>query len=225
VPERDPARLALAGARPKLRPGNLSETNERANLDGLTRSELAGFRPRFRPESVQQQAAAVAEAAAAAAAAASAVDTDEAVEVALATPAAFDNATRLAIRASVRPDTRPRNFDRIVKRAQRTPKPETETRVAGSTIAPRVVTPKIPSKTSVAKQATVRNAINLRQVNLIGVYGKPSSRRALVRLANGRYKKVVVGDRIDGGKVSAIGDSELRYNKRGRDVVLKMPRS
>ena len=86
-----------------------------------------------------------------------------------------------------------------------------------------MVTPKIPSKNSVAKQATVKNAINLRQVNLIGVYGKPSSRRALVRLSNGRYKKVVVGDRIDGGKVSAIGDSELRYVKRGRNVVLKMP--
>jgi hypothetical protein len=61
-------------------------------------------------------------------------------------------------------------------------------------------------------------------LNLIGVYGKPSDRRALVRLGNGRYQKVVVGDRIDGGRVSAIGDNELRYTKRGRDLVLKMPR-
>lgn len=222
VPDRDPARLALVGARPKARPGDLSEQNERANLDGLTRSELAGFRPQFRPKSVQEQAAA----AVAAAAETPTVDTNGAVETALATPEvtnSFDNATRLAIQASVRPDTRPRNFARIVRRAQRAPQPETETRVA--TVAPRVVTPKVPSSASVAKQATVRNAINLRKVNLIGVYGKPSSRRALVRLANGRYKKVVVGDRIDGGRVSAIGDSELRYNKSGRSVVLKMPRS
>ncbi len=226
VPERDPARLALAGVRPKTRPGNLAETNERANLDGLTRSELAGFRPRYRPESVQEQAEAAAAAAAAQAAAEAAVDTDNAVEAALATPEVpntFENPTRLAIASSIRPDTRPRNFARIVQRAQRTPRAESETRVAS--VAPRVVTPKIPSSTSVTKQATQRNAINLRKVNLIGVYGKPSSRRALVRLANGRYKKVVVGDRIDGGRVSAIGDSELRYNKRGRNVVLKMPRS
>ena len=97
------------------------------------------------------------------------------------------------------------------------------TRVAAS-FAPRVVKPKIPSNASVSRQATVKNAINLRKLNLIGVYGKPSSRRALVRMGNGRYRKVEVGDRIDGGRVSAIGDSELRYTKGGRSVVLKMPR-
>ena len=66
--------------------------------------------------------------------------------------------------------------------------------------------------------------MNLRQVNLIGVYGTPSNRRALVRLSNGRYKKVKVGDRLDRGRVTAIGDSQLRYNKGGRNVVLRMPR-
>jgi len=70
----------------------------------------------------------------------------------------------------------------------------------------------------------VRNAINLKRVNLIGVYGKPASRRALVRLSNGRYKKVAVGDRIDGGRVSAIGETELIYQKNGRGVTLKMPK-
>ena len=74
------------------------------------------------------------------------------------------------------------------------------------------------------KRQTVKNAIKLRDINLIGVYGKPSSRRALIRLSNGRYQKVAVGDKLDGGRVSAIGDAELRYTKRGRDVVLKMPR-
>ena len=60
-------------------------------------------------------------------------------------------------------------------------------------------------------------------MNLIGVYGTPSNRRALVRLPSGRYKKVQVGDTIDGGRVSAIGDSELRYQKGGRNLVLKIP--
>ncbi|MEM6306280.1 MAG: hypothetical protein AAF744_16300, partial [Pseudomonadota bacterium] len=139
---------------------------------------------------------------------------------------AFVNPTAQAVRASLRPDTRPRNFQRIVRRAQRTPQPQAqEERVAARQVAPRTVTPRIPSKTSVAKQATVRNAINLRKVNLIGVYGKPSNRRALVRLSNGRYKKVTVGDRVDGGRVTAIGDSELRYRKGSRNLVLKMPRT
>jgi len=67
--------------------------------------------------------------------------------------------------------------------------------------------------------------MNLRRVNLVGVYGTPSNRRALVRLSNGRYKKLEVGDRFDGGRVSAIGDAELRYQKGGRNMVLKMPQS
>lgn len=83
--------------------------------------------------------------------------------------------------------------------------------------------PAIPTSASVAQRATVRNAINLRQVNLIGVYGTPSNRRALVRLSNGRYRKVQVGDQIDGGRVLAIGDTELRYSKSGRNVVLRLP--
>jgi hypothetical protein len=222
TPEDTAVRDVLAAARPKPRPADLVEKTERAQLDGLTRSELADYRPALRPASLQQQAEAQA-----------AVEdvpedkpmvTDGAVALALATPNPIENATRLAVRASMRPDVRPRNFSRIVKRAQRAT-PQEPVRVASAaSIAPRSVMPKVPSSASVAKQATVKNALNLRKVNLIGVYGKPSSRRALVRLGNGRYKKVVVGDRIDGGRVSAIGESELRYKKSGRDLILKMPR-
>ena len=91
-------------------------------------------------------------------------------------------------------------------------------------VAPRSVSPRIPSSASVARSATVKNAINLSRVNLIGVYGKPSSRRALVRLASGRYKKVKIGDRVDGGRVSAIGEAQLVYTKSGRSVTLRMPK-
>ncbi len=218
-PEDTAIRSALAAARPQPRPAGLVENSERAQLGGLTRSELATYRPALRPQSLQQQAEQ-----AAPADPPEPIATDGAVALALTTPSPFENATKRAAQASLRPDTRPRNFSRIVQRAQRNAEKE-EVRVASAaTIAPRTVAPKIPSKTSVAKQATVRNALNLRKVNLIGVYGKPSSRRALVRLGNGRYKKVEVGDRIDGGRVSAIGEGELRYTKRGRNLVLKMPR-
>ena len=90
---------------------------------------------------------------------------------------------------------------------------------------PASVTPAIPSRASVAEQATIKNALNLRQINLMGVAGKPSDRSAFVRLANGRIREVQVGDRLDGGRVSAIGDSELRYQKNGRNISLMMPRS
>ena len=77
---------------------------------------------------------------------------------------------------------------------------------------------------SVAKQATYVNALNLSKTNLIGVYGTQSNRYALVRMSNGKYKKVRVGDRIDGGTVQAITQSEVRYQKGGRLVALKMPK-
>lgn len=229
---------ALASARPKYRPLGLAERTERAALGGVSRIELAAFRPSLRPQALQdrilkeeaarQEAArkaAEAEqariAAAAQASAVAALNVPQATQAAVAAPT-LQNATRLAAARSLRPDTRPRNFARIVKRAQRA-KPA-ETRVASAaSVAPRTVAPSLPSQASVTRSATVKNAINLRKVNLIGVYGKPASRRALVRLSNGRYQKVKVGDRIDGGRVAAIDASELRYVKSGRNVVLRMP--
>src|SRR6056297_1455758 len=191
----------LSGIRPRARPGDLIEQQERGALGGRTRTELSGLRPRTRPEAIVQAAAAV--------------TTDpEAVTAALAEAVedAAPEATPQAVAASLKPRTRPGDFERIVREAP-------QQSAAAATVAPR-----IPSSASVARSATERNAINMRQVNLIGVYGSPSNRRALVRLSNGRYQKVQVGDRMDGGRVSAIGDSELRYNKRGRDVVLRMPK-
>ncbi|WP_204114904.1 hypothetical protein [Shimia biformata] len=126
--------------------------------------------------------------------------------------------TDQAIVASLKPRVRPSNFAQIVDRAM--PK-----EVAVATPVSASVTPSIPSSASVARQATMKNAINLRKVNLIGVYGTANDRRALVRLPNSRYKKVKVGDRIDGGKVVAIGDQELRYQKGGRNLVLTLPKS
>jgi hypothetical protein len=84
--------------------------------------------------------------------------------------------------------------------------------------------PSTPTRASVAKQATFRNAINLSKTNLIGVYGSASNRYALVRQPNGRFVKVGVGDRVDGGRVASISERELKYVKNGRTVTLSMPR-
>jgi hypothetical protein len=224
----DPALTAIAKLRPQPRPENLVEQNERSSNGGLSRTELAEQRPRSRPalaraeitpevEAETQTAQTDAATAAAAASLAALPSARESIIEGLANPQ--------AVRASTRPDGRPRNFARIVKRAiAKQPKDETGQGTRVASVAPRTVIPKIPSSASVAKSATVKNAINLRAVNLIGVYGKPSSRRALVRLSNGRYQKVKVGDRIDGGRVSAIGDAELRYKKGSRNLTLKMPK-
>ncbi|MEM1432182.1 MAG: hypothetical protein AAGG09_22210, partial [Pseudomonadota bacterium] len=87
------------------------------------------------------------------------------------------------------------------------------------------IQPAQPSSALVARQATQRNALRLNRVTLIGVYGSASQRRALVRLPSGRYVKVQVGDRLDGGRVSAISRTELQYTKSGRAVTIEMPSS
>ncbi len=85
------------------------------------------------------------------------------------------------------------------------------------------IVPDVPSSLRVTKKATIQNVLNLRKTNLIGVYGNSKSRRALVRLSNGERQMVTVGDTIDGGKVAAIGESELRYIKGGKNITLKVP--
>ena len=82
---------------------------------------------------------------------------------------------------------------------------------------------RVASSGTVAKRATFANAINLSKVNLIGVYGTSNARYALIRQSNGRYKKVKVGDRFDGGTVAAITASEVRYQKSGRIYALTLP--
>lgn len=184
----------LAAMRPKPRPDDLIEQTERSNLGGRTRVELAALRPQLRPASAQEQAA---------------VD---------------DKPTEQAVAASLKPKNRPENFAAIVASAEQRPEPDLPTGSIFKQPTAQPVQPSLPSKASVARQATLKNQINLHKVNLIGVYGRPNDRRALVRLSSGRYKKVQVGDRIDGGKVAAIGDSELSYVKSGRTVTLKMPK-
>ncbi|NSY37665.1 hypothetical protein [Leisingera sp. ANG59] len=131
--------------------------------------------------------------------------------------------TAQAIASSVVPRGRPANFANLVDRARRNAQNQVQI-AAAVPAAAAAAAPRIPTSASVARRATVNNAINLRKLNLIGVYGTAANRRALVRLPSGRYKKVQVGDRIDGGRVIAIGESQLQYQKGGRNRTLTMPK-
>ncbi|NDW45306.1 hypothetical protein [Ruegeria sp. PrR005] len=210
APETDPAQERLAAKRPKARPDDLVEQAERSQFGGRSLTELAALRPKARPASVQEQAEAEQ--------AAAPEDEPQAV-------------SPLAVASAKKPRLRPERLA-VAAAAANTNLGSlaNPSRGAGSNsdsdgdgFVAATVKPKAPSPTSVARQATLDNAINLRNLNLIGVYGTPSNRRALVRLPSGRYKKVKVGDSIDGGRITAIGDSELRYQKGGRNLTLKIP--
>ncbi len=138
--------------------------------------------------------------------------------------------TARAVPVSRRPDVRPQNFARVVAAAQqRTARQQSAAAATTAAAAPAQqvrtapATPSGPTASTVAQAATASNAIRLRDVNLIGVYGRPGDRRALVRMGNGRLVKVEVGSALDGGRVTAIGDSALNYVKRGRTLALQLP--
>ncbi|MCD9146218.1 hypothetical protein [Pseudophaeobacter flagellatus] len=192
--EAENARIAtLSQTRPRPRPSDLVEQAERAILGGLSRAELARVRPRARPASLK---------------------TEEQEN---------QPVSSLAVASSTAPRSRPANFANLVDRATRQHATAAASSATAATAAPPTVSPSIPSSASVARQATINNAINLRRVNLIGIFGKPSNRQALIRLPSGRTRQVSTGDRLDGGTVLAIGESQLQYQKRSKNIMLELP--
>jgi hypothetical protein len=187
-------------------------------------ARLASLRPRLRPQTVvaaaetARKAVEAASLAATAAAQAQAAQ-DSALSVALsprpaARPSDFSGAVGAAIAAATR------EAPRQVAAPEAVPEPEQadepEVKVSAS--------PRIPTRANVAKQATFKNAINLSKTNLIGVYGTDNKRYALIRSSSGRYSKIRVGDKVDGGTVAAITRNEVRYRKSGKMLTLAMPK-
>ncbi|NRP25298.1 hypothetical protein XMM379_001993 [Aliiroseovarius sp. xm-m-379] len=201
---------ALAGKRPQLRPEGVVLTEEERLFAGRTRQELATPAPTLRPAGLISQGQAVAQAESIA----------NAVENAA--QAAFVSPTEQAITRSLLPRPRPGRFDKIVSSAPPVADASDGSVVIAATPPNQVVTPALPTRASVAKQATMKNAIPLRKVALIGIYGSAAKRQALVRLSNGRYVKVGVGDRLDGGRVVSISEGQLVYKKGSRTNTLKI---
>ena len=229
---------ALAGKKPKLRPEGLTPpaAADQGALTPEVDNRLAGLRPSGRPATILSAGRQAQQASAAASLTAQAEMPNQ--------EAALTSGSKLAVAISRKPAARPRDLSRAVEAAvaavAREPEPEPAAEPQPRLAAipdknssaeadgePEVVSaaPRIPTKATVAKQATFKNAINLSKLNLIGVYGTQSKRYALVRTAAGRYKKVRVGDTIDGGgRVAAITATEVRYQKGGRLVALAMPK-
>lgn len=137
--------------------------------------------------------------------------------------AALVNATQSAVAASLRPTLRPQNFDRVVAAAQARTAAQPAAAAPVRTAAPVAPQNYAPVPGGVARAATQEDVLPLRQINLIGVYGRPNARRALVRLSNGRYVRVEIGSTLDGGQVTAISENALNYVKRGRTLALQLP--
>ena len=123
-------------------------------------------------------------------------------------------ANSLSIPTSLRPEKRPRSIE-IAARVS----------AQASALPSELQSHTVSSEKSVTKAATVKNVLNLSDINLIGISGPKRNLNALVRLANGKILKLKVGDRLNGGRVMDIRATALTYTISGRSFILDMPRN
>ena len=196
----EPALPDIPATRPQLRPESAPEAAPAAPPVAVASAAEDTPRPRNRPGGTAPDAEAEAIAVAVAAQPPAAPDFEALAEQARTqTAAAGAGIVAAAPRAAAPPPAEPEGRSNVE------------------------VQPSAPTRGSVADRATLANAISLSNVNLIGVYGSASDRRALIRLPSGRYVKVKVGDRVDGGQVAAIQSSSVDYVKDGRRYALTLP--
>jgi hypothetical protein len=228
-----PAALAqdptLKGKRPKDRPADLPSPADKegalsqsAPAAPVADSRLAGFRPQPRPAALAKP---------------SPIASDTGADTTAASASLA--ASGAALLTSPKPQARPSGLDDAVNSAvqvalsQPTPAPKAQaaTTNVSANVAPEPLdepdlespAPNLPTNASVAKQATVKRGLNTSQVALLAVFGTPSTRFAMIRQANGAVKRVKVGDSMDGGRIAAITDTSVQYQRGGRIVTLSLP--
>ena len=79
--------------------------------------------------------------------------------------------------------------------------------------------PSGPTSSTVAGSATNRG-IDLNATQLIGTVGAGKASRGLIRLRNGKIVTVRLGDKINGGQITQIGNGGLQYVKAGKQYAL-----
>ena len=195
---------ALKSTLPKPRPPSISEKAKSAknSLLALADPTLASTKPKSRPASLS-------------------------VPIEKINPLEIEVAIQQAVNETTRPRSRPKSLSRTVARATKNSETvQTSALIAslpedaanGTSIASD------PSPANIQKEATERSRLSKNQISLIGVFGKPSARHALLRMPSGRFVKVKSGQKVGGWKVSAIGESSVRIIKGNRNQILRMPK-
>ena len=75
----------------------------------------------------------------------------------------------------------------------------------------------------VAALATHAYLISPRKVQLIGLYGDPEVRRALLLMPSGQPLRVGPGDETEAGEVVEIGEDYVVLRRGTQDTTLTMP--
>ncbi len=231
----------LSGVRARTRPSNLRVITpaERNSLLSLADPSLAGKRTRVRPRNLRI----IAPEAEPEPQTPNIEALIEEAEAEKPEPKVI-RGTRQAVAVSPKPKVRPRNLSRVVQRVTReaartnasvrndSNDGQSGIRASGGSTRATAKLPKSakgtvksapPTSTTVARAATEKSKFKKSRMSLVGIFGAPNKRRALIRLPSGRYVKVQSGDKVSGWKVSAIGESSLRINKGSRNQTLRIP--
>ena len=83
--------------------------------------------------------------------------------------------------------------------------------------------PEIQTPANVADLATEKGVLPLDQLVLIGTFGTPDNRGALLLTARGRVIRVRKGDVTAAGRIVGIEAGTVVLHRRGRTVNLSMP--
>jgi type IV pilus biogenesis protein PilP len=195
---------ALKSILPKFRPPSISEKAKasRNSLLALADPTLASSKPKRRPANLSVPNVKI-------------------------NPLEIEVAIQQAVRETNRPRSRPKSLSRTVARANKNSETvQTSALVEASPANAANGTSKAsgPSPANIQKEATERSKVSKNHMFLIGVFGKPSDRHALLRMPSGRFVKVKPGQKVGGWKVAAIGESSVRIIKGNRNQVLRMPK-
>jgi len=200
-PRRNPLKVStdpLKGILPKMRPPVIATIAKDAQNSLLAKADpaLAGSRPKLRPAGL-----AIA-------------------QPKIINPSEIDIAIQQANNDSIRPRVRPKGLKpttakgRPVQVAAISPASARGTSIASPGTSP----------VNIQKEATEKTGLKKRRMLLIGVFGTPATRRAMLRMPSGRFVTVKPGQKISGWRVAAIGESSVRITKGSRNQVLRMPK-
>ena len=133
--------------------------------------------------------------------------------------------SELALNRTDAPRARPSDLARVAPEpAPAAPAATAAAAPAVSAPEPKREMPQLPTSASVARAATIKNALPFGRMALIGVFGSSRNRHAIVRLRSGNFVKVGNGESIEGYQITGMSDNAIRLRRGGRETLLVIPR-
>ena len=95
-----------------------------------------------------------------------------------------------------------------------------------ATVAPVRVAAAAPAQATRRQGGTAAGFARMgsrKDLALIGIFGGSEGRTALVKMSNGKIRKVGPGDTVQGVQIASIGSNSVRVIDGRRETLLEMP--